>query len=110
MRQIAISLVLCLCGLNANAQKCDSIFHTNDSSFCMKTVKENNVSNVFLSKKKSSKKGKDNEGIMKYVNMNDRRKDAERGGKNNKLPEYRIDGNNKNDNFWAEFFSKIIFR
>ena len=44
---------MCLCCITLNAQECDSLFHSNDSTFCVNTSKTNNTSKKSLSKKKN---------------------------------------------------------
>ena len=98
----------CLCCSNAYAQKCDSLFYANDSSLCLKT--ENGKSKKSLSKKKSSRKAKDNKSLMKYVNLKETAKDSGKEIKINPPAEYRKDEKDKIDNFGADLIKNIIFR
>ena len=101
---------MCLCCITLNAQECDSLFHSNDSTFCVNTSKTNNTSKKSLSKKKKSGRDKDIEYIKKYIDTNTKKQNNGKNIYNNKLPEYRIDGQNKGESNWAEFIRDVIIR
>ena len=52
----------------------------------------------------------DIEYIKKYIDTNTKKQNTGKNIYNNKLPGYRIDGQNKGESNWAEFIRDVIIR
>ena len=109
MKTIGLYLIMSICCLSVYGQKCDTVLQSDDS-LQVKNVKTEKPAKKYLSKKVSTKKARENEHLRKYINMDETSKANEKMKSNSPLPEYKKSEKNKNDSYWTDLISNIIFR